>query len=134
MILGAKGVWAENCFGQRAGRKGEIFAREARREYEGYLGDGETVHGMCEDYRAALSEDWREQEEDEEAGRRIRCPLRVLWGTKGVVGRRFKPAEVWRHHCEEGMVDEGSEGVEGGHYIPEERPEEVVRHIKEFFV
>ncbi|KAI4211171.1 MAG: hypothetical protein LQ351_006071 [Letrouitia transgressa] len=133
-ILGAKGVWAEHTFAQRGGGNREIFAQEARREYEGYLEDWETVHGMCEDYRAARSEDWREQQEDEKVGRRIRCPLRVLWGTEGVVGRRFKPAEVWRHYCEEGMVDAGSEGVQGGHYIPEERPEEVVRHIKEFFV
>ena len=92
------------------------------------------MHGMCEDYRASAKEDIEEQKADEAAGRKIRCPLRVLWGTEGVVGKLFDAKAEWRRVCVEGALDEeGSFAVEGGHFIPEERPEDVVRCVLEFF-
>ena len=65
-----------------------------------------------------------------EAGRRVRCPLRVLWGMKGVIEAQFDALGEWRKVSREGVVS--GESVDCGHYIPEEAPDVVVKHIKEF--
>ncbi|CAL8585004.1 hypothetical protein XPA_010586 [Xanthoria parietina] len=111
-----------------------LYGETAYAAYAAQFEDAETVHGMCEDYRASAKEDIEEQKADEAAGRKIRCPLRVLWGTEGVVGKLFDAKAEWRRVCVEGALDEeGSFAVEGGHFIPEERPEDVVRCVLEFF-
>ncbi|KAL8702307.1 MAG: hypothetical protein Q9201_004477 [Fulgogasparrea decipioides] len=92
-----------------------------------------TVHAMCEDYRASAKEDIEEQTADEAARKKIRCPLRVLWGTQGVVEKMFDARREWEKASEEGMVDDGICALDCGHFIPEERPEELVRHVVEFF-
>lgn len=93
------------------------------------MGDEETVHGMCEDYRASASIDLEEQKKDVEQGRKIKCPLRVLWGKSGVIEKQFDALAEWRNVSEE-MVD--GQTVDSGHYIPEEVPEVLLKHIKEF--
>lgn len=93
-------------------------------------GNGEGVHAMCEDYRAAATIDLQEARADLAAGRRIRCPIRVLWGRKGVLEERFDCLALWRE-VSEGEVE--GEAVESGHYIAEEVPDVLLRHIREFF-
>ncbi len=39
--------------------------------------------------------------------------------------------DVWRGYCDEGVEVTGH-AVEGGHYIPEERPDELVEEIERF--
>ena len=41
--------------------------------------DPATVHAMCEDYRAGLGIDRAHDDADRREGRRIACPVRVLW-------------------------------------------------------
>ena len=48
-----------------------------------------------------------------------------------MVGAQFDVLGEWRGVSEEGMVD--GEGVDCRHYIPEEAPGAVVKHIMEFF-
>lgn len=108
-----------------------IFKQEAMEEYVKWLGDGEAVHGMCEDYRAGAGVDLEEQRRDREEGRKVKCPVRVLWGKKGVVEALFDALGEWKK-VSEGAVE--GESVDSGHYIPEEKPDVLVKHIKEFFV
>lgn len=122
--------WIEGTMGGRYGVGLEVFDRGCVESYVGQVGDGETARGMCEDYRASAGVDLEEAREDVRRGRRIVCPLRVLWGVKGVVGTQFNALKEWREVCAEGMVS--GEGVDCGHYIPEEKPEAVVRHVMEF--
>ncbi|TAQ87923.1 hypothetical protein B7494_g3769 [Chlorociboria aeruginascens] len=107
------------------------FDGEALETYVKQLSDPDTVKGMCEDYRAAASVDLEEAREDLKLGRRIQCPVRVLWGKKGVIESCFDALEEWRA-VSDGLVD--GEHVDSGHYIPEEVPEALVKHIREFFV
>lgn len=110
-----------------------LYDEEAYKAYAAQFEDAETVHAMCEDYRASAKEDIEEQKADEQAGRKIRCPLRVLWGKEGVVEKLFDAKAEWSGVCVEGGLDEGgSFAVEGGHFIPEERPEDVVRCVLDF--
>ena len=76
------------------GRTSSIRARFA--EYERCFRDPATIHATCEDYRAAASIDLEHDDADVAAGRKVTCPLLVLWGDKGVVHRYFDPVADWR--------------------------------------
>src|SRR6202035_5586794 len=54
--------------------------------------DPATVHAMCEDYRACAGIDFDMDTKDFEAGRKIACPVLLLWGATGGVGRNSKPS------------------------------------------
>jgi haloacetate dehalogenase len=47
--------------------------------------DPGTVHAMCEDYRANATIDLEHDTAD--LGRKIACPMMVLWGEKGGLPR-----------------------------------------------
>lgn len=132
MILGAGARAVADMFMGGGGAAG-IFAPECWEAYVGALGDAATVHGMCQDYRAAATLDLDEQRADAAAGRRIRCPLTVLWGRHGVVDKCFDALGEWRKVTDEGVRVEGR-AVESGHYIPEQAPDEVVSAIRNFLV
>ena len=114
-----------------------VFGTEALGLYKAAMrGDNDkdslaAVHASCEDYRAAASVDLEEHAEDEKAGRRIVVPLLVLWGDRGIVGKCFNPLVEWRKVTDPDVPVVG-EGVESGHYIPEEQPEVTLRKIVEF--
>jgi haloacetate dehalogenase len=100
-------------------------------EYENNLKDFQTEHAMCEDYRASITVDLEEAARDIEQGRHIQCPLRVFWGVYGVIEKCFDALAEWEKVS--------TSTVEGrawdcGHYIPEERPGDVLANISEFFV
>jgi haloacetate dehalogenase len=110
-----------------------FFNATAYAEYEALFRDPATVHAMCEDYRAGAKEDLEEQRHESQEGRKIQCPLRVLWGKHGLVEKKFNARVEWEKVCESGCWDEGSQAVDGGHYIPEECPDVLKKHILEFF-
>jgi haloacetate dehalogenase len=122
-------AFAERFFG-RAGMG--VFDHECLAYYISMLANPEAVHGMCEDYRAGASIDMEEARKDIEANRLVKCPVRVLWGKKGVIEKSYDAISEWKEVHASGEVDGRS--VDCGHYIPEEAPDVVVKHIKDFFV
>ncbi len=102
------------------------FAEEALAEYKRCFRDPETIHAICEDYRAAAGIDLAHDRAD--LARRIACPLLVLWGAKGVVERSFDVLEVWRERAE--LVT--GRALPCGHYLPEEAPEETLTELLTF--
>jgi haloacetate dehalogenase len=84
---------------------------------------------MCEDYRAGASFDRLLDEADMKAGRKIACPVQVLWGAKGAVGAWYDPLEVWRAWAD----DLQGEPLDCGHFLPEERPAETAAALRRFF-
>lgn len=131
VILKSQSEFAGKCFGSGGytGTKG-MFEESALGEYVKQFGDREGVHAMCEDYRAAATVDLEEAKADLKEGRKIRCPVRVLWGKKGEIERSFDALKEWRA-VSEGEVS--GEAVESGHYIPEEVPDVLLKHVEEFF-
>ncbi|MEL6572772.1 MAG: alpha/beta hydrolase [Pseudomonadota bacterium] len=91
------------------------FAPEAMAAYHTAIQNPETVHAMCEDYRAAATVD---MEHDDEGGV-IRCPIHVLWGANGVIEKCFDCLGLWRQRAE---VVSGR-ALPGGHYLAEELPD-----------
>jgi pimeloyl-ACP methyl ester carboxylesterase len=92
----------------------------------------DAVHAMCNDYRAAATLDLEEAREDLKAGRRIKCPVMVLWGKHGVIERCFDALAEWQAVSDAGVAVEG-QAVDSGHYIPEHRPNDVVAAARNFF-
>lgn len=88
-------------------------------EYLRCFSDPGAIHGSCEDYRAAGTIDLEHDTADMDAGRKVTCPMLVLWGEQGTVGRLFKPVEEWQKYA----TDVRGRALPSGHYIPEEIPE-----------
>ncbi|CZS90722.1 hypothetical protein WAI453_003998 [Rhynchosporium graminicola] len=103
---------------------------QAMSEYMGMFKDEACVHAMCEDYRAAATIDLDEARKDRDEGKKIKCPVRVLWGSKGVIEKSFDCLKEWRS-VSDGEVS--GESVPSGHYIAEEVPEILLKHVREFF-
>lgn len=104
-----------------------FFDPRALAEYERCFTPA-AIHAMCEDYRAAASIDLRHDRED--ATRLIECPLRVLWGERGVVHRLFTPLADWQAKALQ-PVSGGTTPT--GHYIAEEAPDLLADEMLEFF-
>jgi haloacetate dehalogenase len=104
-----------------------VFNNEAMAEYIRCFSTPESIHASCEDYRAAATTDLRHDEAD--LNIKLQCPLLVLWGTKGFVHRHYDVLDVWRDRA---LQVEG-EGVECGHFLPEEAPEQVTTALLRFF-
>ncbi len=102
------------------------FTPEALAEYKRCFRDPETIHAMCEDYRASAGIDLAHDRAD--LARRIACPLLVLWGAKGVVERSYDVLEVWRERAERVT----GRALPCGHFLPEEAPEATLTELLTF--
>jgi haloacetate dehalogenase len=107
-----------------------FFHPEALAEYIRCIKNPQTIHGMCEDYRATFGIDLDMDTADFEAGRRIHMPAFILWGKKGGVGRNHDAAKVWADYATN-IVKTGT--VPSGHYLQEECPEETYEALYSFF-
>ena len=128
LINANPGAFLEYSLGRQAGMK--MFNKDCLRSYTEMLEDPAAVHAMCEDYRAAVSIDLDEQKQDEEEGRRIKCPVMVLWGRHGIVDTCFDAIAEWKRVSDSAVL---GESLDCGHYIPEEAPEVLLGHINSFF-
>jgi haloacetate dehalogenase len=108
------------------GRADGGFAEAALAEYHRCFRDPATIHATCEDYRAGASIDLEHDAAD--AGKKIACPLLVLWGEKGVVGRLYDPLAIWR----EKAVEVTGRALPCGHFLAEEAPEDTLAALDAF--
>ena len=99
----------------------------AIREYARCFSDPAAIHGSCEDYRAAATIDLEHDRAD--AGRRIDCPLLVLWGAHGAMERLYDVLGSWR----DSAAEVGGRALPCGHFLPEECPEETLAELTSFF-
>lgn len=91
----------------------------------------DPVAQTCEDYRAAATIDLEDDRADLSAGRKLKIPaMKVLWGGMGMIEKMGGAVDVWKGYCGNGMEVTG-EALDCGHYIPEERPEELLKEILE---
>ena len=103
------------------------FSPEALEAYRKSFRDPEVIRGSCEDYRAGLTCDCKFDEADRAAGRKLAMPLLALWGAKGRRGASL--LEVWKSWA----TDVRGEGLDCGHFIPEEAPEALTERLLAFF-
>jgi haloacetate dehalogenase len=110
-----------------------FFDPAALEEYKRYMRNPATVHAMCEDYRATAGVDLEMDTKDFEAGKKITCPVLVLWGATGGVGRNHKPGpgEIWQRYAAD---IRGAKALPCGHYLSEEAPQETYKELREYFI
>jgi haloacetate dehalogenase len=91
-----------------------------------------TIHGSCEDYRAAAGIDLEHDEADAKAGRRIAAPVLILWGRRSHTAKFYSedPLSIWREEAE----NVTGSAVDSGHYLPEEAHLAVLDAFERFFV
>jgi haloacetate dehalogenase len=108
-----------------------FFDPRALAEYKRYFRNPATVHAMCEDYRATHGVDLDMDTKDFATGRKIACPVLLLWGATGGVGRNHDAEQIWRRYASD---IRGAKALPCGHYLSEEAPEETYKELREFFV
>ena len=109
------------------------FPPAVRAAYVDALRNPAHVHAICEEYRAAAGIDREHDEADRTAGRRIECPVLALWSAKGGLDKWYRdaggPLALWR----EWACEVSGHAVDGGHFFPEEKPEEIAEALAHFF-
>lgn len=128
-LLASKGH--EYVRGMLGGRHAGLapFEPDVLAEYQRCAADPATIHGFCEDYRASAGIDLEHDRVDRDAGQRLPMPVLALWGQHGVVNRCFNVLDEWRRVA----VDVQGEALDCGHYLAEEKPDDVTSRLLAFF-
>ena len=88
--------------------------------------DPRTIHATCEDYRAAATIDLVHDRKD--FRKKLQMPVLALWGKHGVVEALFNCLSDWR----EVASDVRGRALQCGHFIPEEKPKELLAELRRF--
>ncbi|WP_314720455.1 alpha/beta hydrolase [Rahnella variigena] len=127
LIMADADLYLRSVMGSRSAGM-QPFTEEAYADYLRCLQLDGTARGICEDYRASAGIDLQHDEADVNAGRKVKCPLLVLWGEQGTVGKCFAPLAEWEKVAENVQ----GEALPCGHYIAEEQPELLLEKVLPF--
>lgn len=111
---------------QKGLRTPSAITPEAMAEYIRCFADPKTIHATCEDYRAAAGIDLEHDRKD--LDHPVTCPLYILWGRRGIIGKLFDVLTPWRRVA----TNVSGKGLDCGHYLAEEAPEETRAEIEWF--
>jgi haloacetate dehalogenase len=132
LILGDPEAVVDNALGEW-GTDRSSFPSEVRSAYIQALRDHDSVHAICEEYRAAATIDVTTETADRDAGRRIECPTLVLWSEGSALDIWYAdaggPLGIWR----EWARDVTGRPIAGGHFFPEQNPHETIAALRSFF-
>lgn len=108
------------------GKANGAITEEAFKEYLRCFSKPETIHATCEDYRASAGIDL--EHDAANAGEKIDNPLLVLWGQEGFVASAYDVLNTWQDVAS----NVSGHAVSGGHFLPEEAPDETLKALLEF--
>ena len=97
---------------------------EIQLEYLRTSSDPANIHAMCEDYRAGASIDLKHDEAD--LNKKIACPLLVLWGERGAMGRLYDVLAIWRERAQ----NVTGRSLPAGHNLQEDVPDQVIAEVR----
>jgi haloacetate dehalogenase len=125
-LMGAPEAVFRNPFGQGS------FGQEILEEYVSTYHDPARLRGICEEYRAAATIDVEHDRADKEASKRIECPMLHLWAKGGPLDTFYAkdggPLGIWRQWAPHAH----GQAMKGGHFFPEENPDETAVLVKQF--
>ena len=132
LILADPEVVVDNALG-KWGSDRSSFPAEIRSAYIEALRDPDSVHAICEEYRAAATIDYDADLSDRKANRKIACPTLVLWSEGSALDTWYKeaggPLGIWRDWATEVM----GRPISGGHFFVEQNPGEILLELSCFF-
>ena len=103
---------------------------ETFKHYVDAFSDPARLQASFEDYRTGFSTDLDRDTADHHRGLRVQAPLLALWGAAGGLAGS-EVVRIWQEqHADPAAVS--GHPVPGGHYVPEEAPEEMVQAIEAF--
>jgi haloacetate dehalogenase len=102
-----------------------FFAPEALEDYVRCFRNPETIHAICEDYRAAATIDFADDEADR-GKKRIACPVLALWSRRGDLEVWYDVLAIWRGWAD----DVRGRALDCGHYLAEEAPDETYSELR----
>jgi len=105
------------------------FSKETLAEYARVC-TPENIHGVCEDYRAAVTVDMAMDTADFEAGRKVGCPTAVFWGEKSHTEKYYDPRKAWPQYASNIVR---IRPLPCGHYPAEQVPDDVYSELSAFF-
>jgi haloacetate dehalogenase len=105
----------------------DAFPQHVRAEYARCFCNPETLHAICEEYRAAATLDVQHDQADY-GRRRIACPVLVLWSGQGPLQAWYDVLAIWRDWAD----DVRGRSLDCGHFLPEEAPDETYRELYAF--
>jgi haloacetate dehalogenase len=105
------------------------FSKETLAEYARVC-TPENIHGVCEDYRAAVTVDMEMDTADFDAGRKVQCPAAIFWGEKSHTEKFYDPRKAWPQYASNIVR---IRPLPCGHYPAEQVPDEVSEELLEFF-
>ena len=125
-LIGADpGYWLDEILSRWSGGTG-AFDPRAVAEYRRCFERPANVHASCEDYRAAATIDL---EHDAADSAPLAPPLLVLWGLRGAMHRIYDVPATWGDLA----TTLTSEGIDAGHFLPEEAPDQTLDALMRFF-
>jgi haloacetate dehalogenase len=104
-----------------------VVEQDALDQYVAAFSNPAVVRAGCEDYRAGFHADYEHDSEDRRAGRKIACPVLVVWG-KHTLGYIDDVTATWRRWA----TDVRGEELECKHFVMEECPNEVADLVERF--
>ncbi|HYM01642.1 MAG TPA: alpha/beta hydrolase [Stellaceae bacterium] len=111
-----------------AGNRAALEPR-AVADYVDQFRNPSVVSAACEDYRAGATVDRAQDAEDRQKGRKIACPVLVLWGRGYLSSKTSSPLAIWQKWAD----DVREIALDCGHFVAEEVPETCAAALIEFF-
>jgi haloacetate dehalogenase len=108
-----------------------FFSPNALSDYLECVKNPRTIEAICEDYRAASTVDLRDDKNSRDNKVKLNIPLMVLWGSKGKIEQWYDPISIWKNYC---SAEVRGFGINTGHYLAEEAPEEIIKYVREFLI
>lgn len=101
---------------------------EALKEYRRGFKKPENIAATCADYRAGYTIDDAQDRADQAAGRKIACPVLVVSGDQYLSTGENQAVDIWKRWA----TDVRGTVVKSGHFVMEERPQEVLAALVPF--
>ena len=109
----------------------ESMGSENYQDFQAAIQDSQTVIGMLGDYRAGMAIDHLHDRADREAGRKLQCPLHIIWSLRDDLEQIYGDVlSVWKPWAEQAVT---GAGIDCGHHMAEEAPVELAKALKTFF-
>ncbi len=129
LLAAAPDAFLDRVFRVMNAESDNVIEAAARKAYRAAFRNPAVRHAICEDYRAALGEDLEQDHADRAAGRKLDCPVLVLWPCVKEKAGQPNWIDIWK-----GWADNvtGAETT-GGHLQPEDRPDKIIAALVPFF-